>query len=106
MTPRTPPPRAGAREWSALAVLGVPAVLVMMNMSVLYLALPSVTADLSPSATGQLWITDMYGFTVAGFLVTMGSLGDRFGHRRVLIGGAVVFAVGSVAAAYAGTPGC
>lgn len=105
MTPRTPPPRAGAREWLALAVLGVPAVLVMMNMSVLYLALPSVTADLSPSATGQLWITDMYGFTVAGFLVTMGSLGDRFGHRRVLIGGAVVFAVGSVAAAYAGDTG-
>ncbi|MBB3725653.1 MFS transporter [Nonomuraea dietziae] len=93
------PVRAGAREWAALAVLGVPAVLVMMNMSVLYLALPSLSAELRPGGAQLLWITDIYGFMVAGALVTMGTLGDRLGHRRILLIGAVLFACASVLAA-------
>ncbi|MFF9024895.1 MFS transporter [Streptomyces eurythermus] len=97
----TPPERAGAREWTALAVLGVPAVLVMMNMSVLYLALPTLSRDLDPSAPQLLWITDIYGFMVAGSLITMGTLGDRFGHRRILLVGAGAFTAASVFAAYA-----
>ncbi len=96
-----PPARAGIREWTALAVLGMPAVLVMMNMSVLYLALPSLSAGLQPDGSQLLWITDIYGFMVAGSLVTMGMLGDRFGHRRILLLGAVAFTCASVVAAYA-----
>ncbi|WP_411072369.1 MFS transporter [Streptomyces sp. cmx-4-25] len=98
---RTPPERAGAREWTALAVLGVPAVLVMMNMSVLYLALPTLSRDLDPSGPQLLWITDIYGFMVAGALITMGTLGDRIGHRRILLVGAVAFTAASILAAYA-----
>lgn len=105
MTVRTPPARAGRREWIALAVLGVPAVLVMMNMSVLYLALPTLAADLAPDAAAQLWIMDIYGFMVAGFLITMGALGDRYGHRRLLLAGAAVFTAGSIMAAWAGDTG-
>lgn len=100
-----PPARAGVREWTALAVLGVPAVLVMMNMSVLYLALPSLSAGLAPDGPQLLWITDIYGFMVAGSLVTMGTVGDRFGHRRILLVGAVAFTGASVIAAYAPSAG-
>ncbi|MFG3437242.1 MFS transporter [Nonomuraea sp. NPDC047897] len=100
-----PPDRAGAREWTALVVLGVPAVLVMMNMSVLYLALPSLSADLEPDGPQLLWITDIYGFMVAGSLVTTGTLGDRLGHRRMLLAGAVAFTCASVIAAYAPSAG-
>ncbi|CAM5457240.1 Multidrug resistance protein MdtL [Streptomyces tanashiensis] len=102
---RAPPERAGAREWTALAVLGVPAVLVMMNMSVLYLALPTLSRDLDPGGPQLLWITDIYGFMVAGALITMGTLGDRVGHRRILLIGAVAFTAASVFAAYANSAG-
>ncbi|NIH83505.1 MFS transporter [Amycolatopsis granulosa] len=96
-----PTATAGRREWIALAVLGVPAVLVMMNMSMLYLALPGLSADLDPTGPQLLWIIDVYGFMVAGFLVTLGTLGDRLGHRRVLVAGAVAFTIASVLAAFA-----
>ena len=83
--------RAGRREWWGLAVLVVPIVLVSMDMSVLYLALPSLTEDLQPSSSQQLWILDIYSFMLAGLLVTMGSLGDRIGTRRLLMIGSLVF---------------
>ncbi|CAM5456491.1 hypothetical protein STANM309S_04371 [Streptomyces tanashiensis] len=73
----------------------------MMNMSVLYLALPTLSRDWSPAAPELLWITDIYGFMVAGALITMGTLGDRIGHRRILLIGAVAFTAASVFAAYA-----
>jgi MFS family permease len=57
----------------------------------LYLALPSLTADLKPSGAQLLWISDVYGFMLAGFLITMGTLGDRIGRRRLLLIGAAVF---------------
>ncbi|MBT3099888.1 MFS transporter [Streptomyces sp. CBG30] len=103
--PAAPPERAGAKEWTALAVLGVPAVLVMMNMSVLYLALPTLSRDLGPSGPQLLWITDIYGFMVAGALITMGTLGDRLGHRRILLAGAIAFTGASIFAAYADSAG-
>ncbi|MFF3783959.1 MFS transporter [Streptomyces sp. NPDC001933] len=106
MTPDTTTgQRAGARAWAALAVLGVPAVLVMMNMSVLNLALPSIGASLEPGSAQLLWIADSYGFAVAGLLVTMGALGDRFGHRRILLGGAAAFTCASLLAAFSHGPG-
>src|SRR5690606_39029326 len=57
--------------------------------------------DLGPSATQTLWIMDAYGFILAGFLVTMGTLGDRVGRRRLLMVGITAFAAVSVAAAFA-----
>lgn len=96
--------RAGRREWWGLAVLVVPIVLVSMDMSVLYLALPSLTEDLQPSSSQQLWILDIYSFMLAGLLVTMGSLGDRIGTRRLLMIGSLVFGIASVAAAFSHSP--
>ncbi|WP_330264287.1 MFS transporter [Streptomyces griseorubiginosus] len=92
---------AGRREWTALAVLMLPLLLVSMDVSVLYFAIPAISADLEPSGTQQLWIFDIYAFVLAGLLMTMGSLGDRIGRRRLLLIGAVAFSAASLAAAYA-----
>ncbi|MFC9683513.1 MFS transporter [Streptomyces sp. NPDC056948] len=97
----TPPARAGRREWTALGVLMLPLLLVSMDVSVLYFAIPAISADLEPSATQQLWIFDIYGFVLAGLLMTMGSLGDRIGRRRLLLFGAAAFGTASLVAAYA-----
>src|SRR4029450_12867685 len=93
-------PRAGRREWVGLAVIALPCLLYSMDLTVLYLAVPSLAADLEPSGTELLWITDIYGFFLAGFLITMGTLGDRIGRRRLLLIGAAAFGVGSVLAAF------
>jgi MFS transporter, DHA2 family, multidrug resistance protein len=93
-------PRAGRKEWIGLAVLALACLVYVMDLSVLYLAVPSLTRDLEPSSAQLLWITDIYGFLVAGFLITMGTLGDRIGRRRVLLGGAAAFGVASVIAAF------
>src|SRR5687767_6803566 len=97
-------PRAGRREYVALAVLALPTLLLALDLSVLYLALPHLSADLSPDSSQILWIMDIYGFMIAGFLVTMGTLGDRIGRRRLLMIGAGAFALASVAAAYSTSP--
>lgn len=100
----TSTPRAGLREWTGLAVLALPAMLIVMDMTVLHLAVPKLSADLSPTSSELLWITDIYGFFVAGFLITMGTLGDRTGRRRLLLIGAGAFAAASLLAAYATSP--
>ncbi|WP_049576730.1 MFS transporter, partial [Nonomuraea sp. SBT364] len=92
---------AGRREWTGLAVLSAVALLLSIDVSVLYLALPHLSAELGASASQQLWIMDVYSFMLAGFLVTMGTLGDRIGRRRLLLTGAAAFGVASVLAAYA-----
>lgn len=97
-------PKAGRREWIGLTVLALPTLLMALDLSVLYLALPSLSADLGASSVQQLWITDVYGFMVAGFLVTMGTLGDRIGRRRLLMIGAAVFGAASVLAALSTSP--
>ncbi|MFG2353539.1 MFS transporter [Streptomyces sp. NPDC048521] len=100
-TPPTSPLRAGRREWTALGVLMLPLLLVSMDVSVLYFATPAISADLHPSGTQQLWIFDIYGFVLAGLLMTMGSLGDRVGRRKLLLLGAAAFGAASLLAAYA-----
>ena len=95
---------AGRREWLGLTVLVLPTLLVAMDMTSLFLALPQLSADLGASATEQLWITDSYGFVVAGFVITMGTLGDRIGRRRLLLAGGGAFAVLSVVAAFSTSP--
>ncbi|MFF8227513.1 MFS transporter [Streptomyces caelestis] len=96
--------RATKREWIGLAVLALPSMLVTMDLTLLHLAVPQISADLNPSSSQLLWITDIYGFAVAGFLVTMGTLGERVGRRLLLMLGAGAFGIASVLTAYAETP--
>ena len=98
------PPLATWRELVGLCVLVLPALLIAIDMTVLHLAVPHLAADLRPTSTELLWIIDIYGFFIAGSLVTMGSLGDRIGRRKLLLIGASVFSVTSVLAAFATTP--
>ncbi|MFC3575408.1 MFS transporter [Streptomyces yaanensis] len=100
-TPGADGARAGRREWTALGVLMLPLLLVSMDVSVLYFAIPAISADLRPSGTQQLWIFDIYAFVLAGLLMTMGSLGDRIGRRKLLLVGAAAFGAASLVAAYA-----
>jgi MFS transporter, DHA2 family, multidrug resistance protein len=92
--------RAGRREWIGLAVIALPCMLYSMDLTVLNLAVPSLSAELKPSGAELLWIVDIYGFLVAGSLITMGTLGDRIGRRRLLLIGAGVFGTVSVLAAF------
>jgi len=94
------PPKAGRREWIGLAVLALPCLLYSMDLTVLNLAVPQLSADLQPSSIQLLWIVDIYGFMVAGSLITMGTLGDRIGRRRLLLIGAVAFGLTSLFAAF------
>ncbi|WP_374112349.1 MFS transporter [Rhodococcus sp. CH91] len=96
-------PKAGGRDWAALAVLMLPVLLVSVDNTVLSFALPEISAALQPTGAQQLWIIDIYPLVLAGLLVAMGSLGDRIGRRRLLLVGATGFAAVSVAAAYAPT---
>jgi len=95
-----PAPRAARGAWAGLSVLVLTGVIVSMDMSVLFFALPFVSADLQPTTAETLWILDIYGFLLAGLLITMGTLGDRIGRRKLLMLGAALFGAASVIAAY------
>jgi DHA2 family multidrug resistance protein-like MFS transporter len=97
------PPKATRREWVGLAVLALPCLLYSMDLTVLNLAVPHLSADLQPSGAQLQWIVDIYGFLVGGSLITMGTLGDRIGRRRLLLIGAVAFGAASVLAAFSFT---
>ncbi|MFB9736076.1 MFS transporter [Streptomyces thermocoprophilus] len=88
-------------RWLALGVLVLAVLLVAVDATVLGLATPYISEDLKPSGTQLLWIGDVYSFVIAGLLVSMGSLGDRIGRKRILLGGATAFGVISVLNAYA-----
>jgi MFS transporter, DHA2 family, multidrug resistance protein len=98
-----PAPRVGWRAWAALCVLLLPTLLVSIDNTVLSFALPSIARDLAPTSIEQLWLVDAYPLVLAALLVTMGTLGDRFGRRRMLLIGATGFGVVSVLAAFAPT---
>ena len=98
---RTP----GLRAWAALAVLTLAVTLLAIDSTVLALAIPSLSADLSPTASQLLWIGDIYSFTLAGLLVTMGNVADRIGRRRLLLIGTLGFGVASIMAAFAPSAG-
>ncbi len=93
--------RVGVRGWSALVVLMLPVLLISVDNTVLSFALPEISIALHPSGTQQLWIVDAYPLVLAGLLVTMGALGDRYGRRRMLLIGATGFALISAMAAFA-----
>ncbi|HSK38043.1 MAG TPA: MFS transporter, partial [Actinomycetota bacterium] len=100
MTATEVPPRAGRREWIGLAVLALACLLYVMDLTVLHLAVPALSADLQPTSAQLLWIIDIYGVFVAGSLITMGTLGDRIGRRRLLMIGATAFGLVSLLAAF------
>ncbi|MGW0873155.1 MFS transporter [Streptomyces sp. NPDC002740] len=91
-------------RWLALSVLVLAVLLVAVDATVLGLATPYISEDLEPSGTQLLWIGDVYSFVIAGLLVSMGSLGDRIGRKRILLMGATAFGLISVLNAYATTP--
>ena len=94
------PQRATRREWIGLGVLTLAALVYAMDLTVLNLAIPRISAELRPTSAQLLWIIDIYGFLVAGLLITMGTLGDRIGRRKLLLGGAAGFALASLLAAF------
>jgi DHA2 family multidrug resistance protein-like MFS transporter len=96
--------KATRREWVGLAVISLPCMLYSMDMTVLHLAVPQIAERMRPSSAELLWIVDIYGFMVAGALITMGTLGDRIGRRRILLIGSAAFGITSILAAFSTTP--
>lgn len=92
--------RVGKREWIALGVLALPALLISLDNTVLYLAIPHLSAGLNPSGMQLLWIVDVYSFMIASLLIVAGTLGDRVGRRRLLLMGAAGFGVASLLTAF------
>ncbi|NMH98967.1 MFS transporter [Pseudonocardia acidicola] len=103
--PRTPAhparTRAGRREWLALIALFLPTLLVAIDNTILSFALPAISTALAPGGTELLWVVDIYPLVLAGLLVTMGTLGDRIGRRKLLMIGVSGFGVVSLGAAFA-----
>ncbi|MGV9380574.1 DHA2 family efflux MFS transporter permease subunit [Nonomuraea sp. NPDC003707] len=91
-------------KWSCLAIACLATLLLSLDLTVLHLALPRLVTDLGANSTQLLWIGDIYGFALAGLLVTMGNLGDRIGRKRLLLIGAAAFGAASVVTAYAPNP--
>lgn len=96
-----PATRTGTYRWPALGVLTLGVLLMGVDGTVLAVSTPFITADLGANSTAVLWIGDIYSFVLAGLLVAMGSIGDRIGHKKLLLGAATAFAVISTAAAHA-----
>ena len=92
--------KATARDWIGLTVIALPCLLYSMDLTVLNLAVPRLSADLEPTGAQLLSIIDIYGFMIAGCLITMGTLGDRIGRRKLLLIGAAAFGAASVLAAF------
>ncbi|MFI0348945.1 MFS transporter [Actinomadura sp. 9N407] len=99
----TSPAYSTARKWATFALCGLVIMVPALDLTALNQAVPHLTADLGPSATQILWIADAYGFALAGLLITMGGIGDRIGHKRLLLIGAGLFGITSALTAYAWT---
>ncbi len=101
----TMPTREDAnRRWWALTALTLPVLIISMDATILGLAVPSLSETLEPSSSQLLWVVDIYSFVLAGLLVTMGSLGDRVGRRKLLMIGTAGFSLASVVAAFSTSP--
>jgi DHA2 family multidrug resistance protein-like MFS transporter len=95
--------KATRKQWIGLAVLALPTLLVSMDSTVTYLALPVISTTLHPTSSQLLWITDIFTFLEGGLLITMGTLGDRIGRKKLLLWGSVAFTLASVLAAFSQT---
>ncbi|WP_332607811.1 MFS transporter [Achromobacter sp. ESBL13] len=91
---------ADPRRWLVLGIVSIALLLIVVDMTVLYTALPRLTHELGVTASEKLWIVNVYGLVVSGLLLGMGTLGDRLGHKRLFMMGLGVFGVASLAAAY------
>lgn len=96
-------PLKGSRPWLALSLLCFPTAVLALDMSALYLALPHIAASFHTSAVEELWILDIYPLILAGFLIPIGGMGDRFGNRSLLMRGGMVFMLISIIASMAPT---
>ena len=92
--------KAGSKEWLGLTIIALPCMIYAMDLTILNLAVPKLSEDLEPSGSQLLWIVDIYGFLVAGLLITMGTLGDKIGRRKLLLFGAATFGLASLLAAF------
>ncbi len=92
------------RRWLVLSIVSVALVLITVDMTVLYIALPQLTHDLFATAATKLWIVNIYPLMVSGLLLGTGTLGDRFGHKKLFLLGLAVFGLASLMAAYSGSP--
>lgn len=101
---RTPPALPVGRRWACLTVLSAGLLVISMDMTVLNVALPDLAADPAPTASGQLWIVDVYSLVLAGLLVPMSALADRWGRRRLLLAGFAVFGGASLMVSAADSP--
>lgn len=99
------PEKATVQAWLGLGVLSLTSLVVAIDLFVMLLALPKISQDLHASSTQLLWITDMYGFLLAGFMITMGTLGDRIGRRKVLLIGSGTFGMISLLVAFSQSAG-
>ncbi len=93
-----------AGRWTVLAVVCISVLVVVINVTALAIGAPAVTEDLQPSAVELLWILDIFPLVIAPLLVASGALGDRFGRKRMLLTGLVVFGFASALAAFAWSP--
>ncbi|NYD69155.1 MFS transporter [Herbiconiux flava] len=100
----TPARTSSSRRWILLAVVSAGLLLITIDNSVLYTALPTLTRELGASGTESLWIVNAYPLVMAGLLLGAGTLGDRVGHRRLFLIGLVVFGFASLLAAFSPAP--
>ena len=103
--PRSTDATRPTHPWWALAVLASSLLVVVVDMTVLNVALPDMVEDLGLSSVEQLWVVDIYALVLAGLLIPITSLADRWGRKRMLIGGYAIFAFGSVAVLWADNAG-
>jgi EmrB/QacA subfamily drug resistance transporter len=99
------PEQIHARRWGTLGVLCLSLLLIVVDASIVNVALPTLVRQLHASTTSLQWVTDAYTLAMAGLLLSLGSLGDRIGRHRTLAGGLVVFGVGSAFAGLSGSAG-
>lgn len=104
MSDMTLPESTNRNAWLGLLAVLPLVLLVAMDGSILYLAMPHLTSALTPSADQALWILDIYGFVVGSLLIAFGNIGDRYGRLRLIMTGAIVFGAGSLGASYAQSP--
>ncbi|OEU86784.1 MFS transporter [Streptomyces abyssalis] len=88
---QAPSPLSAGRRWGALVVLSASLLVIVMDMTILNVALPHITAELAPTAAQQLWIVDIYSLILAGLLVPVSALADRYGRKRTLLTGYLFF---------------
>ncbi len=91
------------QRWAVLGVLCLSVMVVVLDNTVLNVAIPSISTGLGASTADIQWMINAYSLALAGLLLTTGSLSDRFGRKRALLGGLALFGAGSAVAAYAGT---